>query len=161
MDSPLVVTALTPSNTLACRAAGNVLLISGLFSRTVRAARAELLVSGIKPTFFSATGMMKCKCFQRWETPRIATSSTFTFKCFANFSARAGKDSSSVVSDPAPSVLDRRSNSDKKVLDMNYDSLQMQTGVGAGTLRETPPSLLPVCLQPVSFARNIQNVCVF
>src|SRR5215469_14728053 len=58
------------SKTLAWRAALNLLSISGRLSRKVFAARAELLDNGMKPTFFSASGTIKCKCFHFEDTPQ-------------------------------------------------------------------------------------------
>ena len=77
IDSPVAVAVFTPSNTAACRTAEKLLLISGRLSRAVRAASAELLVSGMDPTFFSTRGTRKCRCLRRCETARIATSSAF------------------------------------------------------------------------------------
>jgi hypothetical protein len=51
IDSPVAVAVFTPSNTAACRTAEKLLLISGRLSRAVRAASAELLVSGMNPHF--------------------------------------------------------------------------------------------------------------
>ena len=68
IDSPVAV--FTPSNTAACRTAEKLLLISGRLSRAVRAASAELLVSGMNPTFFSTCGTRKYRCLRRCETPQ-------------------------------------------------------------------------------------------
>ena len=89
IDSPVVVAAFTPSNTVACRTAEKLLLISGRLSRAVRAASADVLDIGMNPTFFSACGTRKCRCLHRVETPRIATSSVCTPRFFAIFSAIA------------------------------------------------------------------------
>ena len=62
IDSPVAV--FTPSNTAACRTAEKLLLISGRRSRAVRAASAELLVSGMNPTFFSTCGTRKYRCLR-------------------------------------------------------------------------------------------------
>src|SRR5258707_15852369 len=65
---------LTVSKTVAWRKFAKLFLISGRLSRAVRAARAELLDSGTKPTFFRGSGTRKCKWRQRGETARKTTS---------------------------------------------------------------------------------------
>src|SRR6266852_7487358 len=118
MDSPLLVAAFTPSNTLACRTAAKLLLISGRLSRAVRAASAELLESGMKPTFFRTSGTRKCKCRQRVETPRIATSSTFTPMYLAMRSPRDGREICADEAASACKVSARRSSSDTRLVAM-------------------------------------------
>ncbi len=83
MSSAFSAANLTPSKTVACFTEVKSLMISGRLSRVVRAASAVLLESGMKPTFFSASGTTKCKCRQRCETPRMATSSVRTERLWA------------------------------------------------------------------------------
>src|SRR5258707_10812746 len=51
----------TVSKMVAWREFAKLFSISGRLSRAVRAARAELLDSGIKPAFFMASGPRKCR----------------------------------------------------------------------------------------------------
>ena len=116
IDSPVAIAVFTPSNTAACRTAEKLLLISGRLSRAVRAASAELLVSGMNPTFFSTCGTRKYRCLRRCETASSATSSAFTRSSLAIFSATAGKDRSTA---PAPSdsrTSASRSSSDTRLV---------------------------------------------
>jgi hypothetical protein len=52
--------SLTPSKVLACLREVKSLMISGRLSRVVRAASADLLERGMKPTFLSTSGTTKC-----------------------------------------------------------------------------------------------------
>jgi hypothetical protein len=70
MASALSGANFTPSKTLACFTEVKSLMISGRLSRMVRAASADLLDSGMKPTFFSASGTMKSMAL---ELSRFAT----------------------------------------------------------------------------------------
>jgi len=128
IDSPLVVAAFTPSNTVACRTDEKLLLISARLSRAVRAASAELLVNGTNPTFFRAAGTRKCRCLHRLDTAKIATSSTFTRSSFAIFSASAGIDTSAALDSSASSALASRSSSDTKLVDIIFTVISAPAG---------------------------------
>src|SRR6267143_1232465 len=99
----------TPSKTVACRAAAKLFSISGRLSRAVRAARAELLDSGIKPTFFKASGTKKCRWRQRVESARMATSSFLTPRFLAIFSATEERETCDSSPRSAPRELAMRS----------------------------------------------------
>jgi len=132
IDSPVVVAAFTPSNTVAWRTAAKSLLISGRLSLTVRAARADLLVNGMNPTFFNAGGTRKCRCRHRCDTPNIATSSGFTRNSLAIFSASASSDTSFKLVSSASSELARGCSSDTKVVPMAKLHLQERAGGARG-----------------------------
>src|ERR1700687_5506519 len=114
IDSTAPVVIFTPSNTVACRAAMKLFSISGRLSRTVRAARAELLDRGMKPTFFRASGTRKCRCRQRSETPIMATSSFFTDRVLAIFSATEAKENCDALASAAPKAVAMRSSSETR-----------------------------------------------
>ena len=101
--SPYVVAVRIPSNTLACRTPEKLLLISGRFSRAVRAASAELLVRGMYPTFFNGSGQINAAT--SWTPPGSPTSSVHA-EFLGDFPPPPpGNSPPSLPLDPAPSHL--------------------------------------------------------
>ena len=132
IDSPVVVAAFTPSNTVACRTAEKLLLISGRLSLAVRAASADVLDIGMNPTFFSACGTRKCRCLHRVDTPRIATSSGCTPRFFAIFSATAPSGISTGAPPSTSNASASRSNSVTSLVDISMIfSARLQGSRGA------------------------------
>jgi len=159
IDSPDVVAVRTPSNTVACRTPEKLLLISGRLSRTVRAASAELLVSGMNPTFFSGCGTRKCKCRHLVDTARIATSSVFTPNSFAIFAPTSSSEFSTVA--PSwPSAAAICSSSLKRLDAIVFLFLSPSGFRGAGPcLGESPFPLSPCSPFPLLLATNFPVVC--
>src|SRR5579862_9058037 len=110
--SPLIF---TPSKTVAWRTPAKLLMMSGRLSRAVRAATAEVLESGMKPTCFSDSGTRKCKWRQRVETPINATSSILTPRFFAIFSAMPVREILDVLLASDSMALAMRSNSEARL----------------------------------------------
>src|SRR6202035_3823732 len=82
----------TPSKTVAWRTLAKLLMMSGRLSRAVRAAMAEVLERGIKPTCLRDSGTRKWRCLQRAETPIRAISSGLTPRFLAIRSAIAVRE---------------------------------------------------------------------
>src|SRR6266404_1892085 len=123
------------SRTVACRAAAKLFSISGRLSWAVRAARAELLERGMKPTFFRASGTKKCRWRQRVETARMATSSFFTPRFLAIFSATVEREISIAPPSSVPRALAIRSISETRfrvvlILEEKYCCAEARRGLG-------------------------------
>src|SRR5467141_3551739 len=111
MDSAASEVSFTTSKTVAGRVTVKLLSISGRLSRAVRAARAELLERGMKPTFFSASGTRKWRWRQRVETPMMATSSFRTDRVLAIFSATEARENCEALPSSALKAVAMRSSS--------------------------------------------------
>src|SRR5580658_687474 len=90
-------------------------MMSGRLSRAVFAAIAEVLESGMKPTCLSDSGTRKCKWRQRVETPIKATSSIFTPRFFAIFSAIPVREIRDVSAASDSTALAMRSSSEARL----------------------------------------------
>ena len=113
----------------------------------------------MNPTFFSTCGTRKCRCFHRFETARIATSSAFTRSSFAIFSVTAGKDTSAAVPSDSSASANRSSSNTRPVL-IVLSIIRSFRGPVVSAARRASVIRYPLCLRFLVSAARIFRLLV-